>query len=166
MNKITLPISASAPKFDKSAQGQCVARLTVTREVGNVTIIEVCERASFHSFYWIFTRTGRRHSTKTPVRTASRNEGLRPYSQAYRMQPGLEVLAENWKKQPGIKAVTLRIIRKRIYKQLVTCAPDVLGLTKVHVGFKAERPKPAISPFVLPKGYTPIKRRFEILTSK
>lgn len=146
--------------------GKCVARLTVVREVGETMIVEVSEDATFTAFYRIYSQQGKRRSTKRLVRTASRNEGLRPWYAAYRMQPGLEVLAENWRKQPGVKKVTLRIIRKRIYKRLIHAAPDVLGLTRVSAGFQAKRPAPAIMPMVLPSGYTPIKRRFEILTSK
>ena len=146
--------------------GKCIARMTVVREVGATTIVEVFENASFHTFYWFFSQQGRRRSTKQLVRTASRNEGLRPGYAAYRMTPGLEVLAEYWRKQPGVKSVTVRVLRKRIYKKLINAAPDVLGLVKVSAGFQAKRPQAAITPAVLPKGYTPLRGRFEIMASK
>jgi hypothetical protein len=166
MNRITLPvIPPSMPTALPKGDGKkAVARLTVRREIGDTIIVEVHEDATFHAFYRFHTQSGTRRSTKRLVRTASRNEGLRPYYAAYRMQPGLEVLAENWKKQPGIKSVTVRIIRKRIYKQLINAAADALGLTKVHAGFKAERPQGYS--VRLPQGYTPLEKRFEILASK
>ena len=139
-----LPPTKAAPLPKTS--GKCIARMTVTRDLGNVTIVEIYDSATFHSFYWYWTQIGRRRSTKRLVRTASRNEGLRPYAAAYRMQPGLEVLAENWKKQPGVKSVKVRIIRKRVYKRLCTMAPDQLGLTRVYPGFAVRRPSPVSIP--------------------
>jgi hypothetical protein len=110
-----------------------VARLTVTRAVGCKTIIEVYTDATFNSFYRFFTQQGNRRSTKQLVRTANRNEGLLPFHQAYRMTPGLEHLADRWSKQPGVTAVTVRIIKRRAYKRLIQAAPDQLGLTKTSV---------------------------------
>ncbi len=165
-SKFAKKLSQLAVSDQRSASGKCVARLTVTREIGNVMIIEVHETASFHTFYWIYSQIGKRRSTKRLVRTANRNEGLKPWYAAYRMQPGLEVLAESWKQQPGVKTVTLRILRKRIYKKLIQSPADALGLAKVNTGFTAERPIPAMIPVVLPRGYTPLKKRFEILTSR
>jgi hypothetical protein len=147
--------------------GKCIARLTVTREIGDVAIVEVYEGSTFHSFYWFHTQSGRRRSTKRLVRTTSRNEGLRPYYAAYRMTPGLEVLAERWKQHPGVKSVRVRIIRKKAYRRLISAPADELGLTKVHNGFREQTPLPvARMPIRLPQGYTPIEKRFEILTSK
>jgi hypothetical protein len=131
-------ISAS----DRPVKPIVVARLTVTRAVGCKTIIEVQADATFHSFYRFHTQQGNRRSTKQLVRTANRNEGLRPYFQAYRMTPGLEKLAEFWKQHPGVTAVTVRIIRRRAYRKLITARPDELGLTKTSV----KLPRPSFSP--------------------
>jgi hypothetical protein len=113
--------------------------MTVTREVGNLTIIEVHEDATFSRFYHIFTQVGKRRSTKRLVRSANRNEGLRPYFQAHLMQPGLERLAEHWKKQPGVASVKVRIIKKRAYQKLISTTPDQLGLVKTSVNIPMER---------------------------
>jgi hypothetical protein len=127
---------------DRPMKPIVVARLTATRAVGCKTIIEVCEDATFNSFYRFFTQQGNRRSTKKLVRTANRNEGLRPYFQAYRMTPGLEKLAEFWRNHPGVTAVTVRIIKRRAYKRLITARPDELGLTKTSV----QLPRPSFSP--------------------
>lgn len=141
-----------------------IARMTVIREVGATMIIEIQDDATFHMFYHIYSQQGKRRSTKRQVRTANRDEGLRPYYAAHRLEPGLQVLEANWRKQPGVKSVTVRILRKKMYRQLCNAAPDQLGLTKVHVGFKPERPMPAIMPAVLPRGYTAMHKRLEVLT--
>lgn len=114
---------------DRPVKSVVVARLTVIRAVGCRTIIEVCEDATFHTFYRIFSQEGSRRSTKRMVRTASRNEGLISY-QAHRMTPGLQILADRWLEQPGVESVKVRILRKRAYRQLVNATPDRLGLTK------------------------------------
>lgn len=108
-----------------------VARLIVIRDVGCRTVIEVWEDATFSRFYHFFTQEGNRRSTKQAVRAASRNEGIPAY-QIFRVQPGLERLAEAWRKQPGVTAVTVRIIRRRAYRKLISARPDELGLTKTH----------------------------------
>jgi hypothetical protein len=105
-----------------------VARLTITRALGNLTIVEVWEDASFSRFYKIFTQNGRRRSTKRLVRAANRNEGLKPYT-AHAVKPGLEVLAAHWLSMPQVASVKVRIIRKRAYKRLISASPDQLGMT-------------------------------------
>jgi hypothetical protein len=118
---------------DQPVKPLVVARLTVVRALGNVTIIEVHSDATFSCFYHIFTQVGKRRSTKRLVRTASRNEGLLPYYRAYLMVPGLKVLAEHWSRQPGVSSVKIRIIKKRAYRQLLSARPDELGLTHTSV---------------------------------
>lgn len=130
-----------------------IARMTVTRSLGNLTIIEVREDATFSSFYQVYTQTGKRRSTKRLVRTANRNEGLQPYFQAYRMQPGLEKIAEYWQKRPNVTSVKVRIIKKRLYRKLISARPDELGLVKTKVNIPIER----FSPLRIPVQLTPIK---------
>ena len=110
-----------------------VARLTVTRAVGNVTIIEVYEDATFSNFYHISTQVGKRRSTKRLVRVANRNEGIQPYYRAHLVQPGLKGLAEHWQKMPGVASVKVRIIKGRAYRRLINATPDQLGLTRMPV---------------------------------
>lgn len=149
----------------KSEGCRVVARMTVVREVGATMIIEIRDDATFHSFYHIYSQQGRRRSTKQLVRTANRNEGLRPWHAAYRMTPGLEVLESFWKQQPGVMSVKVRFLRKRIYRRLISAAADELGLAQAHAGYATVRPQP-VYPIQLPQGYTPMKKRFEILTSR
>lgn len=112
-----------------------VARLTVVREVGNRTIIEVNEDATFSSFYHISTQVGQRRSTKRLVRVANRNEGIQPYYRAHLVQPGLKGLAEHWQKMPGVVSVKIRIIKGKAYRRLINATPDKLGLTRTSVRF-------------------------------
>jgi hypothetical protein len=107
-----------------------VARLTVIREVGCKTIIEVQDDATFSRFYHFYMQEGNRRSTKRAVRAGSRNEGIPSY-QVLRARPGLERLADAWQKQPGVVSVKLRILRKRAYLKLIDARPDQLGLTKM-----------------------------------
>jgi hypothetical protein len=120
-----------------------VARLTGTREIGNVTIIEVHKDATFHEFYRIYTQVGRRRSTKRLVRTANRNHGLEPWFAAHRMQPGLEVLAAKWRERKGL-TVKLRIIKKRAYRKLINAPADQLGLTVIKNVFPVKNPTAGI----------------------
>src|SRR6185436_626734 len=96
-----------------------VARLTVIREVGVRTIVELYEDATFSSFYQFFTQDGARRSTKKYIRSANRNEGLSPWYRAYRMKPGLAAVAEHFKTMPNITSVKVRIIKRRAYKKLL-----------------------------------------------
>lgn len=104
-----------------------VGRLTAIRSVGVRTIIEVHEEATFSTFFHYYTQAGMKRSTKKLIRTANRNEGLHPWYAAYRMQPGLEALAEQLRKMPQFTSVKIRIIKKRAYRRLCTVAADVLG---------------------------------------
>lgn len=126
-----------------------IARMTVTRPRGNLTIIEVREDATFSSFYQVYTQIGKRRSTKRLIRTANRNEGLQPYFRAHLLQPGLEKLAEHWCKIPGVQSVKVRIIRKRLYRKLINARPDELGLVKTKVNIPIERFSPLRIPVQL-----------------
>ena len=149
-----------------------VARLTAVREVGVKTIVEVCENATFASFFVFYTQQGNRRSTKTQIRVANRNEGLAPWHRAYRMTPGLDVIAEHLRGMKQFKSVTVRIIRRRAYRQLLSADPDVLGLTKVKsVPDPRLLPKPALRypaayPVQIPQGYLTIKKRMSIMTGR
>jgi hypothetical protein len=112
-----------------------IARLSITRfpEQSNM-IIEVHSDSTWEKFYYFYTQTGRKTSTKTLVRTASRNEGL-SYASAYRMMPGLEILACRWASMPNVKKVQVRILRKRAYKHLITAQPSELGQAIIRVLF-------------------------------
>lgn len=146
-----------------------IARLTVEREVGVKTIIEVHEDATFQDFYRFYTQDGRRHSTKKQVRAANRNEGLRPYTEAHRMTPGLEILAERFSMMPHVAKVSTRIMRKRAYRKLLAAAPDELGpLARTSVRLPESRhwEREQGIPFVVPSTFTTMKKRFEIMTGR
>jgi len=149
-------------------KSKVVARLTAIRSVGVRTIIEICEDASFHNFYRYYTQQGTRRSTKTPVRTASRNEGLHPWHRTYRMEPGLEVLATRMLDQKQFSSVKVRILKKRAYRQLLDAAPDVLGLTKV-TRYADPRimtlPTPRL-PVNIPAGWLTIEKRVNIILGR
>jgi hypothetical protein len=124
--------------------------------------------ASFHSFFQFFTQEGARRSTKKLVRSANRNEGLAPWHRAYRMTPGLEVIAEHLRGMKQFTSVTVRIIRRRAYRQLLTAAPDVLGLTSAkRLPDPRLMPRTAFGiPVHIPEDYLTIKKRMSILTGR
>jgi hypothetical protein len=149
---------------------QVVARMTVIREVGVRTIIEIHEDATYSSFYQFFTQIGARRSTKKFIRCANRNEGLRPWYRAWRMEPGLAAIAEHFKTMPNVTSVKIRIIRRRSYRKLLAAAPDALGMARARV---ASRIDPRLSPtrvlsypVHIPQGYTTIKKRMDIILGR
>jgi hypothetical protein len=154
--------------MNKEGKKEVVARLTVIREVGVRTIIDVYTDATFSNFYNYFVQDGARRSTKKLVRTANRNEGLSPWYKAYRMQPGLAAIAEHLNKMPQFTSVKIRIIKRRAYRKLLTAAPDVLGLVKVNCQPDPRlMPKPVLRyPVRIPEGYTTISKRVSILTGR
>ncbi len=145
-----------------------IARLTAIRAIGVRTIIEVQEDATFVSFYHYFTQDGLKWSTKKFVRTANRNESLLPHYRAYRLQPGLEAIAEHLKTMPQFTSIKIRIIRKRAYRKLLAAAPDALGIVKVKSQPDPRLlPKPVLRfPVRFPDGHLTIKKRFSILMGR
>lgn len=131
---------------DAPVKAVVVARLTVTRANGMRTVVEIWADASFHNFYRYFRQNGARRSTKTLIRTASRNEGV-SWMKFEPLHPvGLETIAsrlENYagESNPVVKK-SIRIIRKRAYRQLLSARPDELGLTKTSF----QLPRPSFSP--------------------
>jgi len=152
-----------------ATNNKVVARLTVIREIGVRTIVEVNQDATFSNFYSYFMQEGARRSTKKLIRCANRNEGLAPWYRMYRMEPGLAAIAEHFKTMPNITSVKIRIIRKRLYRKLLAAAPDELGITKVASQIDP-RLMPgrivAAYPVQLPQGYTTIAKRVSILTGR
>lgn len=110
-----------------------VARMTIKRAVGDTTIIEIHEDATFSHFYRIYVQTGRRRSTKRLVLSASRNHGIQPWYRAHLVTPGLEVLEKMWSARPHVESVKIRIIKRRAYKRLISAKPNELGLTRTSV---------------------------------
>jgi hypothetical protein len=118
----------------KDKSKNVVARLTVTRANGMRTIVEVWADAGFHTFYRYFRQNGARRSTKTPIRVASRNEGI-SWMRFEPLHPaGLETIASRLEKYAAqsnpVVGKKLRIIQRRAYRKLLTARPDELGLTQ------------------------------------
>ena len=145
-----------------------VARMTVTRADNSKVIVEIHSDATFIQFYHFYTQQGNKRSTKTETRTASRIEGM-PHVNAHLYTPGLETVRKVFERPTQwaapVRSIKLRILRRRMYRELLQKAPDVLGLTRVSIGFKTERPQPAILPISLPQGYPSVKR-WSILESR
>ena len=124
-----------------------IARLTVSRKDGKRTIVEIHADATFHHFYHFFTQDGARRSTKTLLRTANRNAYL-PTVNAHLHKPGLDVIERQLKTLLAttnpVLSTKLRVIRKRLYRKLITAAPDALGLSKINKTFidHVHRPRP------------------------
>lgn len=136
-----------------------IARMTIVkRGTAKRLIVEIHEDASFHQFYRWYSQEGRKH--KRFIRFSQRNDGL-IFTHAQN-QSGLDVLAERQQSfNKDIEKVTIKIFQKRIYKHLLTCAPDQLtdGLptTQSH-GLRA------VAPARLPATYTTLQKRMDIMT--
>lgn len=122
------------PVISQPEQGAVIARLTVTRANGWRTIVEVRAGATFHEFYRFYRQFGARRSTKEIIRTASRNEGLFLIGNRS-VKPGLELIRQRLESygapsNPVVK-VQLRIIKKRLYRKLLSMVPDELGMLKL-----------------------------------
>jgi hypothetical protein len=125
-------------------------------------IIEVNADATYSAFYQFYTQDGSRLSTKKHIRTANRNTGL-PSLNAHLYEPGLEVLRKNLMGDDPMSSqfvsIKVRIIKKKAYRSLITCAPDVLGMARagtVEDKLSASRRIPVY----LPVGYVnPVRRR-------
>ena len=151
-----------------------VARLTAIRADGSRTIVEVHSDASFHSFYRFFSQQGNRRSTKKLTRETNRNAGMPPMN-AHAYEPGLEAIATMLRKfdgKPGngsnVRKVTIRIIRRKMYRELLHAAPDALGMTKAP-RFTDPRLLPrhiAGIPVHIPSTFTTTEKKWSILTGR
>jgi len=148
-----------------------VARLTVTRQNGWKTIVEVQADASFSSFYHYYRQFGLKRSTKALIRTANRNEGLGVMN-ARMQQPGLDVIAKRLEaygqESNPVTGRKLRIIKKRIYRKLLSAAPDVIGQVKVKpIQDPRLMPRPVLGyPIHIPESHTMIAKKWSILTGR
>jgi hypothetical protein len=120
---------------DQPVKPVVIARMTVTRANGAKTIVEIWANATFHSFYHFFKQQGARRSTKEPIRTAYRDEGVNVVCARYNQQPGLDVIAKRLEMYASqgntVVSTKIRIIRKRAYRKLINATPHELGLTKM-----------------------------------
>jgi hypothetical protein len=120
---------------DQPVKPVVVARLTVTRQNGVRTIVEVWSNATFNSFYRFFHQDGARRSTKRLIRTSWRNEGISWIGFEHLHPAGLETIAKRLafyasQSNPVVKS-KLRIIQRKAYRRLLRVSPDQLGLTKM-----------------------------------
>ncbi len=131
-----LTVSSRAPVVkDPPTQGQVIARLTLTRASGYRTIVEIRSDANFHNFYRFYKQQGARRSTKQLIRIASRIEGLLGN---HTLRPGLELIAkrnQEFATQTNpVLWTKLRIIKKRLYRKLISADPEPLAFrTQVRI---------------------------------
>jgi len=147
-----------------------VARLTATRADKKRLIVEVQQDASFQKFYHFYKQTGDDAGSKTEVRLANRNEGITPHYRAPRTVAGLYKIAERLTKGiAGYKNMKIVILDAAEYERLTQAAPDVPGLTRTVSRFEEthtwERSSNRI-PVGIPGSFTPLKKRFEIMTGR
>lgn len=110
----------------KARKPQVVARLTLAQPNHVKLIVEVPEGASFHQFYHWYRQEGRKR--KVFLRTSNRNDGIKRYYHGGFDMPGLDVLAARVTSfSKTVTGVTVKVLRKRKYNALLTCAPDELG---------------------------------------
>lgn len=137
------------PTLTDRPTGDVVARLTVTRQSGLRTIVEIRSSATFSDFYRFYRQQGARRSTKELLRTSWRNEGI-----AFGIdRPGLDQIASRLQafgaQRDPVTKTTLRIIKRRVYRRLLTCTPDQLGLTKERIRVPAQRFSPVSTPIAM-----------------
>lgn len=114
-----------------------IARLTAFRKNGNRTIVEVRADSTFASFYHFSVQQGNRRSTRQSLRSGCRTEGS-GFGLA-----GLDAIAQKLsiysaQSNPVIQ-IKLQIFKKRLYKRLLSVAPDQLGLTVSNCHIPMER---------------------------
>jgi len=115
---------------DQPVKPVVVARLTITRQNGWKTIIEVESGSTFSSFFKYYKQFGRKRSTKTWIRTANRNDGG---IRSPRLENIAEKLATIQSMSNPVSKVTIRILDKRAYQALINARPDQLGLTHTSI---------------------------------
>lgn len=113
-----------------------IARLTITREVGVQTMIEVRRGATWSAFYSYFTQTPRKPKTRKFVKSTNRNDGILSY--AAQTRPGLDKLAYQWARMKGV-TVSVKIFQKRAYKKLLDASPSELGQAAARPIFQARK---------------------------
>jgi hypothetical protein len=151
-------------KETKVRKPQVVARLTLTQPKNVKLIVEVPEDASFHNFYHWYRQEGRKR--KVFLRTSSRNDGFGPHWRAPFEMPGLDVVAARVTGfNKSVTGVTIKILRKRKYNALLTCAPDELGngLPQAAQTQQIIEASKGI-PVQMPANYLTLQKRMDILT--
>lgn len=134
------------------SKSKIAARLTMTKRSGRKTIMEVHEDAGWSTFYSWYEQDGRRK--KVFLRHSDRNNCGNPY----RQEPGLEQVAakqkeifDNLARHPNPKhaafwamqqivEIRIKVFKKRLYRKLLTCAPDELPGRMVK-DLSADRPE-------------------------
>lgn len=149
-------------------QPKVVARLTATRADRTRLIVEVQQDATFFKFYHFYRQVGDDASTKTKVRVANRNEGVYPHYRASRVVCGLYKIGERLSKGiAGYKTMKITILDADEYERLISAAPDELGLARTVSPFEKTRTWERGIHMAIPAfGYTPLKKRFEIITGR
>lgn len=139
-----------------------VARMTLTRTNGIKTIVEIHENASFMNFYTWYRQEGR----KVLLRTSNRNDGVAAHWRAPFQEKGLDVLAARTTQiMKDVTGVTIKILKKRKYQQMITCTPDQLAgslPTAPKIAEIIDRSKGI--PVSIPAGYLSLQKRMDIIT--
>jgi hypothetical protein len=137
-----------------------IARLTVVRQNGMRTIVEVHADATFHTFFKFYTQQGSKRSTKQVIRSASRNEGLNPIN-AHLQTPGLELIAIRLLRVQAesnpVISTRIRYFSKRTYRKMIKCAPEVLGMSTVRPLF-ADQPAYTLRPIGIPVSFKQVEK--------
>lgn len=148
----------------KARKPQVVARLTLAQPKNVKLIVEVPEGASFHQFYHWYRQEGRKR--KVFLRTSNRNDGIKHQLRGAFEMPGLDVLAARVTSfNKSVTGVTLKVLRKRKYNALLTCAPDELGTGLPAAARTMEIIEASKGiPVQFPADYLTLQKRMDILT--
>jgi hypothetical protein len=143
-----------------------VAKLVMTYRDGHQLIVEVHENPGYSDFYRWYRREGKKR--KTLLRTSSRE---------LKVATDLETVQARQLRAFGKDIVEHKIVilRKRLYRKLINCSSDALpggkGISIHSTPYQHPVNQPVgrdhAQPVHIPvSGYTPLARRFQILTGK
>lgn len=103
-----------------------IARLSIEYKSGRREAIEIQAGATFHAFYSCYLYTSKRK--KVIQSTQNRNYHNNPAYASAGLVGVEKIVRSSWKaQQDPVTSTSIKIYKKRLYKKMLTCAPDQLG---------------------------------------
>ena len=132
------------------------AKARLRMDDGEKVYIEVHQGSPLCHFYRLYSVRGRARRT---LISRSRNDAEDGIEQL------VELLVQHHKKHTARRVLDTKvwIYRKRLYRKLLDADPSDLGLTHLRRN-NFDIPRTPLR--FLPSGYTPLQRRWEIITGK
>jgi len=149
-------------------KGLAARAVITTKNTKTRMVVEVREGNRFSNFYSIYTTHGRgRHHVARPGIPRHRGYADSIEAVVEQIVKAMKAHAKRQHVDLSIHAV-VRIYRKRLYRKLLNMRPDELGLSH-----STRRPDPRLvraerikAGNILPLAYTPLSKRWKIITSE